>query len=67
MINKLFTVGERVTYVDIIHAVVMRQQGHKAIISYWGKGELAGQQVVISVDTQWLEHGWNEIKPIGEE
>lgn len=61
---KRFVAGERVTYVDLFHAVVMAQHESFVTICYHGKGLIQGEQIIKRVSVQWVEHGWNEIKPI---
>lgn len=64
-VNK-FSAGEQVTYVDLFHATVMSDAGSYVLITFIGRGLIAGEPIQRRVAREFLEHGWNEIKPMGE-
>ena len=64
MNTKRFKAGDKVTYVDLFHAVVLAQHDNGVTIAFHGKGYLQGEKIIKRVSIQWIEHGWNEIQPI---
>lgn len=62
MSKHQFVAGERVTYLDLFHATVLKDTAHGVIITYIGKGRLSGEQLHKRVAGWTLEKGWNELK-----
>ncbi len=55
----MFRTGEKVTYLDIINAVVLRDWGDSVSIAYMGRGRIIGEQQVIRALHRQLVHGWH--------
>lgn len=66
MAKPQFTAGERVTYLDIFHATVLKETSHGIIITYIGKGKLSGEHLHKRVAAWTLQKGWNELMSISE-
>jgi hypothetical protein len=61
MKHKDILPGDRVTYLDIIHATVMHSSANGVVITYWGRGKRMGEQIQERVSARWLEKGWKAI------
>lgn len=59
--SAAFTAGERVTYLELFHATVLKDTPHGVIITYIGKGLLSGEHLHKRVPARTLQKGWNEL------
>lgn len=63
MRNKQFKPGDKATYVDLFHVIVLSQHEDTSVsIAMGGRGVIMGIPVIQRVQAKWLEHGWNDIK-----
>lgn len=59
-----FTAGEKVTYLELFHAVVLKDTQHGVIITYFGRGKLLGEPLQKRVAGWMLKKGWNDLSEI---
>lgn len=55
-----FRAGDKVTYLDIIHATVLHASRNGVVITYWGRGYRMEEQITVRVSSHWVEHGWDK-------
>lgn len=54
-----FYAGDKVTYLDILNAVVMHVWPDSITITFKGRGLITGEDVVIRARHNQLVHGWH--------